>query len=124
MRRKIRSRDAEAFHVAARKIDSSLAEIDRDILPEVGELQSAANQIRQMLPLGAAITKKIEHQPPYRIRRIARVAEQIVKSAETLELDVRAKRSHQIDKRPPSKTETPHPPRNALNTHKPAPPPP
>src|SRR5208282_6757220 len=57
MRGQVRRRDSESFHVAARKIDSSLVEIDCNILPEVGELQSAADQVRQMLPPGVAVAE-------------------------------------------------------------------
>src|SRR5690242_17844549 len=50
-------RKSEALHVATRQIDAAVGEIDRDILPEIGELQSAADEIGESLPLGIAITK-------------------------------------------------------------------
>src|SRR5206468_708145 len=40
---------AEAGHVAPGKIDAVFAQIDCDILPEIGELQSATDQIGQPL---------------------------------------------------------------------------
>src|SRR5208282_4605649 len=79
-----------------RKIDSSLVEIDCNILPEVGEQQSAADQVRQMLPPGVAVAEQIKHQPSDRIRRVARIAEQIVERVEALEVQVRSKRGQKI----------------------------
>src|SRR5208337_5076595 len=68
----------------------------RNVLPEICELQPAANQIRQMLPFRVAIAEQIEHQPSDRIRGVARVTEQIVERVEAFEVHVGAKRRQQI----------------------------
>src|SRR5215471_13928072 len=49
-----------------------------------------------MLALGVAIAEKIEHQPPDRIGRVARVPEQIVDRVEALKMDVGTKGAKQI----------------------------
>ena len=66
----------------ARKIDAAFLEIDRDVLPEIRELQSAAHEIRKPLALGVAIAEKIQHQASHRIGRITRIAEQIIDGLE------------------------------------------
>src|ERR1700722_6138976 len=96
MCREVGRRHAETLHIAARKINSSLVEIDCDILPEIGELQSTADQIRKMLTLGVTIAEQIKDKPPDRICRVARVAEQIVERVEALEVHVGAERRQQI----------------------------
>ncbi len=88
---------AETLHIAARQVDTPVTEIDCDILPEIGELEPAAHKTRKMLALGVAVAEKIEHQPPHRIGRVARVAEQIVERVEALKIDVATKGAEQID---------------------------
>ena len=60
----ISGRDGELAQISTRKIDAVLFEIDRDILPEIRELKSAANQIGKPLPLLIAICKQVQHQAP------------------------------------------------------------
>ncbi len=49
-----------------------------------------------MLPLGVAIAEQVKHQAPHRIRRVARVTEQVVERVEALEVHVGSKRRQQI----------------------------
>src|SRR5579875_204548 len=51
-------RIAKAGHIAARQIYSALAEIDRDILPEIGQLQTAADAVGQLLAARVAKTEQ------------------------------------------------------------------
>ena len=48
---------AEARHVLARQIDAPLLEIDRDVLPEVRELQAAAHLVGETLAPEVAIAE-------------------------------------------------------------------
>ncbi len=82
--------------IAARKIDAALGEIDGNVLPEIGELESAARQIGQALALGVAIAEEVEHHAADRIGGTAGVAEEVVDGIEAGEINVGAKGAEQI----------------------------
>ena len=93
-------RDAEFAQVLAREVDAILFQIDRNILPEIRELKSAAHEIGKMLTLRIAIAEQIQHQAADRIRRIARVGrEDLVERIEAAEIHVGAKRHQEIGER-------------------------
>src|SRR5277367_6554643 len=79
---------AESRDILARQIDPPFTQVNRDILPEVGQLQSGADVIRELLALRVAEAEKVEHQTPNRVGRITRVADQVFDSLEALEIDV------------------------------------
>src|SRR5262249_55830159 len=70
-------RYTEAAHVIQWKINSSLAVVDRNVLPEVRQLQGGAGEIGEFLPLCIAISAGIEHQPADGIGGILAIAKQV-----------------------------------------------
>jgi hypothetical protein len=88
----------EMREVPTREIDPSLREIDRDVLPEVRQLQPGTDQIRQALPLSIAIAEQIQHQPPDGIGRTARVPAQVLDRLEALKIHVTTERFEQVRK--------------------------
>src|SRR5581483_520104 len=96
MRSQIRVGHAEARHVRARQIDASLGKIDRDILPEVGELQAAADEIGKLLALRVPIAEEIQDQAAHRIGGVPSIVEQGGHRREALEVNVAAEGREQI----------------------------
>ena len=82
-----------------RNVNAALLEISRDVLPEIGELQSGAGGVREALALRVAITAQIEHQAADGVRRIAAIAKHAVPIGIAVHHLVLAKRGQQIGKR-------------------------
>ncbi len=70
-------------HIFQRNINASLGIIHGDVLPEVGQLQSGAGVVGELLALGVAITAQVEDEMAYGIRRIAAIGEDVFESLET-----------------------------------------
>src|SRR4029077_9786479 len=74
-------------------------QIDREILPEIRELQAAADQVRQLPARGVTIAKEIEHQTADRIGGEACVPQKIIDRVEALKIYIAAKRTQQVGER-------------------------
>ena len=76
-------RHCELPQVFERKINSAFGIVDGDVLPEIGELQSGAGVIGELLAFGVVIAAEIEDEMADRIGRVTAVGENIVKGFET-----------------------------------------
>lgn len=72
-------RGAEAFEVGLGEIDTVLAEVHGDVLPEVGQLERGADAVRQPSQAGIAQAEQVKDDPAHRVRRVTAVMEQVVK---------------------------------------------
>src|SRR5690348_12803503 len=84
-----------------RNIDAAFVQVARNVLPEIGKLQSGAGGVGKALALLVAIAAEIEDQTAHGIRRIEAVAENRVPIRITLGRLVLAKRLEQIGERLP-----------------------
>src|SRR5207244_11853507 len=99
MAREIVGAVAEASHVIARQVDAALVEVDRQILPEVRQLQRRADVVGTRLPLGIAIAEQRQHQVPDRIGGMYAIVEEVVERREAGKPYVHAKRGEEAAKR-------------------------
>src|SRR5438128_607685 len=82
-----------------RNIDAILLEIARNILPEVGQLESGASEIGERLPLVVVVAAEIKHKAPHRIRRVTAIRYDGIPRGIAMHRLVLAKRGQQIRKR-------------------------
>ena len=62
--------------ILLRHVDAPLGRIDGHVLPEIRQLQTAANLIRKLLALRVAMAEQVENQVSDRIGRTAAVVAQ------------------------------------------------
>ena len=78
--------------ILLRHVDASLRRIDRQVLPEVGELQPAADLVGELLPPRVAVAEQVEDQVSDGVGRAPAVVTQRREGRKGLELDVGAER--------------------------------
>src|SRR5262249_37245815 len=101
----LRLRDAEAREVLERHVEPPARQVDGEVLPEVRELESRADVVREGVERRVAMAEQAEDEPADRIRGAAAVAAQVFEGRERAELDVAAERGQEVPQRLDRKVE-------------------
>src|SRR5262245_31740881 len=88
------------LHFIFRQINPILHDIDCDVLPEIGELESGCNLIRKPVITLVTIIEKQEHQSSDRVGRPRTIIEQFVEICITTLHDILPECREQVPEKP------------------------